>query len=775
MGIAFAPDGAAAYVAYMGLGRLARWDPAARTETGSLDVGPHPRALAVSADSARIFVGRFISPVAPFNPASEVGQVREVGAAAFSVTRLFTLAHDVGPDTESSGRGTPNYLVQMAISPDGQRLWVPSKKDNVDRGSFRDGLTPGQDSTVRSIISKLDLVNQVEDAAGRLDVDDHEMPHGVDFSPAGDLAFVAYQGNNEVRVFNAYTNATLATLSLGAELAPQDLVVTPDGSRLYVMNFMTRSVSAFDVAGLVQGTSSTAVPLGVVDTVQTELLSAQVLAGKRIFYNAADTRMTAQGYISCAVCHLDGGNDGRVWDFTNRGEGLRNNIQLQGKGGVGQGNVHWTGNFDEIQDFELDIRNAFGGTGFINGVPNSSLGAPNAGRSADLDALAAYVSSLTGVGRSPHRNAVGTLTADGAAGKLLYQELGCAACHSGPQFTDSKAGATGLVLHDVGTIKPSSGQRLGQPLTGLDTPTLKGLWNTGPYLHDGSAATLLDVLTTQNPASLHGATGALAPAELDQLVAFLKQIDDGEPAAVPVPPSGLTATAGTGQIALSWQGTPGATSYRVKRSTVAGGPYAVVAVVSSTSHTDPGLASGVTYYYVVSSVNGGGEGFDSGEASAVPLVVWTVIAFDNFETGWGNYTDGGADCSRYTGSNHAHQGAASADIQDNSGAASSFYLTTSRNVTAYNQLRVTFWYKPISMDVNEDFFLEYSSNGGSTWQLVEDWRAGTDFSNNQWWQGTVLINRGPFSFTTSARIRFRCDASGPSDDVYIDEIEFAGR
>ncbi len=776
MGIAFAPDGTAAYVTYLGLGRLARWDPVTRAQTGSLDVGPHPRAVAISADSARIFVGRFISPVAPANPGSEVGEVREISAAAFTLTRTFTLAHDTTPDTEASGRGTPNYLVQMAISPDGQRLWVPSKKDNVDRGSFRDGLTPGQDSTVRSIISKLDLVGQVEDAAGRLDVDDHELPHGVDFSPAGDLAFVAYQGNNEVRAFNAYTNATLAALSLGADRAPQDLVVTPDGSRLYVLNFMTRSVSAFDIAALVQGTSSTAAPLGVVGTVQAELLSPQVLAGKRIFYNAADTRMTAQGYISCAACHLDGGQDGRVWDFTNRGEGLRNNIQLQGKGGVLQGNVHWTGNFDEIQDFELDIRNAFGGSGFIAGAPNASLGAPNAGRSADLDALAAYVSSLTGVGKSPHRSGDGSLTSDGAAGKALFQQLQCAACHSGTQFTDSKVGVTGLLLHDVGTIKPSSGQRLGQPLTGLDTPTLRGLWNTGPYLHDGSAATLLDVLTTQNPSGLHGATGALSAAQRDQLVAYLKQIDDDEPPAISVAPSGLSATAGTAQVTLTWSPAPGALSYQVKRSTVSGGPYGVIASgITTTSHVDSGLAGGVTYYYVVSAVNGGGESFDSSEASATPLPPWTVITFDNFEAGWGQFTDGGADCSRHTGGTQAHQGVASADIQDNSGAASSFYLTTSRNVTAYSQLRVTFWYKGVSMEQNEDFFLEYSANNGTNWQLVEDWRAGTDFLNNQWRQATVLLSPGTFSFTATAKIRFRCDASGNSDDVYIDEIEFAGR
>ena len=45
--------------------------------------------------------------------------------------------------------------------------------------------------------------------------------------------------------------------------------------------------------------------------VAVETLSPQVLAGKRIFYNSADERMAAEGYISCASCHLDGGQDGR--------------------------------------------------------------------------------------------------------------------------------------------------------------------------------------------------------------------------------------------------------------------------------------------------------------------------------------------------------------------------------------------------------------------------------------------------------------------------------
>jgi hypothetical protein len=219
--------------------------------------------------------------------------------------------------------------------------------------------------------------------------------------------------------------------------------------------------------------------------------------------------MSAEGYLSCATCHLDGGSDHRVWDFTGRGEGLRNTATLHGRAGTAQGNVHWTANFDEIQDFENDIRGAFGGTGFMSdadfAATQNPLGAPKAGRSADLDALAAYVASLghQTVPRSPYRASNGAMTAAGEAGRALFLAEGCASCHGGPELTDSSSGSG--TLHDVGTLRTTSGSRLGGPLTGIDTPSLRGIWDTAPYFHDGSAATLDQVFST--------AGGTVLPAE----------------------------------------------------------------------------------------------------------------------------------------------------------------------------------------------------------------------------------------------------------------------
>ncbi|HEU4328814.1 MAG TPA: CHRD domain-containing protein, partial [Roseiflexaceae bacterium] len=526
-GLAFSPNGSAAFVATQGSGQLLRLNPATRALAGSLALGGSLRGIAVSHDSARVLVTRFISP-------ADQGEVIEVGAASFAVVRTIALAHDPGPDGNINGRGVPNYLSSITISPDGRQARVPSKKDNTSRGSYRDGLPLNFESTVRTIVSTIDLAANAEVLAERVDLNDRDMADAVVFSPLGDYIFVATQGTNTVEVFDAYNNRLMTGIT-NVGRAPQGLALSADGSRLYVQNFLSRNVTVYDVSGIVSSTSNTFRQLATVATITLETLPPQVLQGKQVFYNADDRRMNRDGYISCASCHLDGDSDGRVWDFTDRGEGLRNTAALQGRGGLLHGNVHWTANFDELQDFEHDIRGSFGGLGFLSdsaftsGNRNTPLGGAKAGISADLDALAAYVSSLTSVGRSPFRDAGGGLSADGQAGKLIFNQLQCYSCHAGAEFTDSRSGLS----HNVGTLKASSGKASGQTLTGLDTPSLKGVWQTAPYLHDGSAATLLDVLTSANPANQHGNLSALSSQQRSQLIAYLQQIDDIEQASAP--------------------------------------------------------------------------------------------------------------------------------------------------------------------------------------------------------------------------------------------------
>jgi fibronectin type 3 domain-containing protein len=86
----------------------------------------------------------------------------------------------------------------------------------------------------------------------------------------------------------------------------------------------------------------------------------------------------------------------------------------------------------------------------------------------------------------------------------------------------------------------------------------------------------------------------------------------------PPSPTGLTATSGNAQVVLSWTASSGATSYKVKRAAVTGGPYTTIGSPTSTSYTDSGLTNGTTYYYVVTAVNSAGESGNSPEVNATP-------------------------------------------------------------------------------------------------------------------------------------------------------------
>jgi hypothetical protein len=85
------------------------------------------------------------------------------------------------------------------------------------------------------------------------------------------------------------------------------------------------------------------------------------------------------------------------------------------------------------------------------------------------------------------------------------------------------------------------------------------------------------------------------------------------------PPTGLKATAGSAQVALTWSAATGATGYNVKRAAVSGGPYTTIATQGAvTAYTDTGLANGTTYWYVVSALAGGKETADSAPVSGTP-------------------------------------------------------------------------------------------------------------------------------------------------------------
>jgi YVTN family beta-propeller protein len=535
-GLIASPVGGAMFVALEASGSLLKLDGATGALLGSLAVGANPRHLALAGDGTRLLVSRFITPPLPGESTAQVrttdtqgaavgGEVLIVDPATLALQRTVVLAHSERADSENQGRGIPNYLGAAAIAPDGRSAWVPSKQDNLRRGSVRDGLNLNFENTVRAISSRIDLASGSEELAARVDHDNASLASAALFHPGGAYLFVALETSRQVAVVDVAGRRELLRFEVG--IAPQSLALSPDGLQLYVHNAIGRSLSVLDLAPLLQSGQTLAPAALTLQGFATEKLAAVVLKGKQLFYDARDPRLSRDSYMSCASCHHDGGADGRVWDMTGHGEGLRRTIALRGRAGMGQGLLHWSGNFDEVQDFEGQIRRLAGGVGlmddatFNTGTRAQPLGLAKAGLSADLDALAAYLGSLNRFDPSPHRTAAGALTSAAVNGRTLFADRNCASCHGGTAFA-------GTAQVDIGTLKPASGTRLGQPLTGIDVPTLRDVWRHTALLHDGSAASLPAAIQAHGSA-VPGA--ALTAAELGDLSAYLQQIGSEEAAA----------------------------------------------------------------------------------------------------------------------------------------------------------------------------------------------------------------------------------------------------
>jgi len=425
------------------------------------------------------------------------------------VTHFFTgevtvLDPDTGTVVAVIATGLDSNLCQkITLSADGSRAYLPHVRSNVINPSLL------FDDTVFPVVTVLDLADNklINSERFNLAVMDRpvNLPFDVAFAPDGSRMYVLNLGSGDISVLDPVQRRAVAHIEVGD--IPQGMVVAPDGAKGYVINSLAGEVSILDL------------------TVNTEIkrvavtqspLSAELRLGKQVFFSSRSAMTSRDRWMSCASCHFDGDHDGRTWLFR---DGPRNTTGLRGMTETLP--LHWSADRDELQDFEHTIRSLQAGTGLINGAPNPELGAPNAGLSASLDAMAAFIASLP-LKASPYLEPDGSLGPAALRGKAVFErgDTGCAICHVPGTFTDSTLATSPFILHDVGT-GGGAGEKLGP---GFDTPSLRGIWDTAPYLHDGRAATLMDVLTTGNPADRHGSTSQLSTEEREDLVAYLRSL-----------------------------------------------------------------------------------------------------------------------------------------------------------------------------------------------------------------------------------------------------------
>jgi len=396
------------------------------------------------------------------------------------------------------------------------------------------GLNTQFDTTVFPKVSVLNLTSESHQISEHISLPEKDQPVGLPW----DVALA--RGDTELWVVNAASN-DVSVLDITQPTAvqrvahipvgdnPRGVVIAPDGSAAYVNNTLAGTVSVIDTRTYTVTT---------IITVTEIPLPPVLLTGKRLFFSSALPELSRVRWISCNTCHIEGEQDGRTWLLQYTGEVpegaqaviTRNTTSLLGM--IETYPLRWSGEWDESADSEFSVRFEQFGTGLIAGEMNPTLGPPNQGHSWELDCLASYIDSLQA---STPRD---SLSPSVERGRALFNSsrTQCAACHPAPLYTD-------LQKHDVGTAA-AYGEWFGPA---IDTPSLRSLYDSAPYLHDGSAPTLLDVLTTKNPHDQHGSTSLLTPQERGDLEAFLRALPE------PITQPGFTYQVGacTGAAAQS--------------------------------------------------------------------------------------------------------------------------------------------------------------------------------------------------------------------------------
>jgi mono/diheme cytochrome c family protein len=316
-------------------------------------------------------------------------------------------------------------------------------------------------------------------------------PAALAFDPEDDTLWVAHRYTRDLVRLDCSDRAS------ADDFVPVDLqIVIGHGARglllhegvLYSDEGFDHAVTRVDLRGRVATVLTRRREPGLMQ------LSEPALHGRKVFHDALDIQLTPSGVVTCATCHPDGGEDGINWFLhtvavppklrrTPPAWGLHTELRP----------LHWDGEFPTGPALvEATVHGLMGGLGLL----------------VDTEAVGAFMAEQAPPVPRPTAPEERDLVEQGAA---LFSTAGCVDCHSGPHGTDGQP-------HDV--LAPSNDPD--GELVLAYTPSLTAVRSRAPFLHDGRAASLEELLTTHNREDAHGRTSELDQAQIAALVRYLE-------------------------------------------------------------------------------------------------------------------------------------------------------------------------------------------------------------------------------------------------------------
>lgn len=470
-------DGTKVYVMDQFADKVEEVDVATGKVTRSVNVLREPKGAVASKDGKYLFVANFLP--------SGRADLDFVGADV-SVIDLanFTKIKDIKLANGS------NALRGIGMSPDGQYVFVSHNmgRFTVPTSQLQQGW---MNTSAMSLIDTKTL-----EFGGSLVLDDPEFgAAGIwDIKAVGDKIFVTHSGTHDLSVIDypamvaklkSYAG-TIDNLSYDLRFmygmrerlllhgnGPRKMAVI--GDKLYIPTFFSDTLNVYDIP------TGTLTAQAMVNG-RTEN-SAQV--GERVFNDAT---YCFQNWQSCNGCHPgDARTDGMNWDLMNDGIGNSKNCKSLLFSHISPPSM-----ISGIRvSAELAVRKGFTHIQFHD-IPE--------GLAVSVDE---YLKSLKPV-PSPYL-VNGELSEQANAGRKVFEREQCDQCHSGSLYTDMK-------MHRIGENIEFE--------TGWDTPTLREVWRTAPYLFNGRAATMRDVFSVYK----HGIKGKISDKEINQLVEYVNSL-----------------------------------------------------------------------------------------------------------------------------------------------------------------------------------------------------------------------------------------------------------
>jgi YVTN family beta-propeller protein len=468
-------------------------DLSSNKEIKKIPVEREPIAAEITPDGNWILVGNHL-PSGAANSDYVTTRVSVISTATNELIRSINL-----PNGSTNLRG-------ICLSSDGNYAYATHilahyqlPTTQIDRGWINSNALSIIDVKEKKLINTI-LLDEVDRGAAN--------PWGVVCSDDGKYICVGHAGTHEISIIDRYAmHGRIEQVSTGnnasdiyshSENVSHDMSflvgirrriklhgkgprgITMVDSKIYVAEYFSDSIGEIN---LYSDTNLPAksIPFGPMKTL------SEVRKGEIIFH---DANYCFQQWQSCASCHPEGRTDGLNWDLLN--DGIANpkqtkNLLLSHKTPPAM--------ITGIRpNAETAVRSGFKHINFM------VISEQNAA------AVDAYLRSLNPV-QSPFR-VNGLLSESAHRGKKIFQQSGCASCHNGTMFTD-------LEKYDVSTGIGRESDSL------FDTPTLVEIWRTAPYLYDGRATSIREVLTKYNVDDKHGMTSELSDSQLADLIEYI--------------------------------------------------------------------------------------------------------------------------------------------------------------------------------------------------------------------------------------------------------------